>query len=83
MEWTVLISIITSCITAVGGWFFGRKKQKNDFLRELQSSIDLLAKENAKLLSSNLDFQKEIVELKLKVHELEIKIKQELWKSQQ
>ncbi|MDR1459148.1 MAG: hypothetical protein LBI60_02930 [Bacteroidales bacterium] len=77
MDWTILISIITPCITAVGGWLIGKKKQKNDFLHELQSSIDLLAKENAKLLNENLEFRKEIVELKLKVHKLEIKIEKE------
>jgi lipopolysaccharide biosynthesis regulator YciM len=76
MDWIQIITIILPIVTAIVGWLVGRRKQKNDFLKELQSSINLLAAENARLLSENLEFRKEIIELKVKVHELETKIKQ-------
>ncbi|MDR1878289.1 MAG: hypothetical protein LBQ64_01845 [Bacteroidales bacterium] len=53
MNITEIISILTPVCTgiaAVAGWFFGRRKQKNDFLNELQSSIDLLAGKNRELM---------------------------------
>ena len=31
-------------------WIFSRRKQNNDFLKELQSSINLLSGENKKIL---------------------------------
>jgi hypothetical protein len=77
MNWTELITIITPALTAVAGWFIGRRRQKNNFLRELQSSIDLLASENRRLLNENIEFQKRMIELELKVCRLESKIKKQ------
>ena len=34
-------------------WIFSRRKQNNDFLKELQSSINLLSGENKKILEEN------------------------------
>jgi len=42
--------VLTTAIAGVVGWLAGRKKQKNDFLSELQSSIDLLSEKNRKLM---------------------------------
>jgi len=42
----VLITVVAGTI----GWLAGRKKQKNDFLSELQSSIDLLSEKNRQLV---------------------------------
>ena len=36
------LTVLLSCITAIGGWLFGKRKRKNDFISQLQSSIDLL-----------------------------------------
>lgn len=54
-----IASIITPIITAVGGWFIGSKKRNNDFLSELQSSINLLSAENNKLLQELVTVRKE------------------------
>ena len=35
-------------------WIFSRRKQNNDFLKELQSSINLLSGENKKILEENI-----------------------------
>jgi hypothetical protein len=45
-----IIPFAISSITGVVGWLVGRTKQKNDFLADLQSSINLLSEENKKLL---------------------------------
>lgn len=63
MEWTTVIGYIFSALTAVAGWLVGKRKQNNDFLQNLQSSINLLAEENAKLL-------KELVAIRLQNAEL-------------
>lgn len=50
MDWTTIIGIIASPICAGIGWLAGRRKRKNDFLNDLQASIDLLAQKNSELL---------------------------------
>jgi len=41
------------------GWYVGRRKQKNDFLSELQSSIDLLSERNKLLVEALLQVREE------------------------
>ena len=50
MDWTTIISIISSPVCAAIGWLAGSRKRKNDFLVDLQNSIDLLAQKNGELL---------------------------------
>lgn len=59
-----LLPYLVSVVTGVTGWLTGRRKQRNDFLSELQSSIDLLAKENAELVERVVCMNKEIIELR-------------------
>jgi regulator of replication initiation timing len=59
-----IINIITPVLTLVGGWLFGRRKQKNDFLSDLQSSIDLLAEKNRVQMEEILKLRDEIVALR-------------------
>lgn len=65
---------LISAITGVGGWFFGRKKQKNDFLDELQSSIDLLSGKNSELLTEVLNLRQENIELKANQTEMLLEV---------
>ena len=37
------LTVLLSLITAVGGWLFGKRKRNNDFISQLQGSIDLLS----------------------------------------
>lgn len=39
---------IIPLFTAAVGWLVGSRKRKNDFLKDLQASIDLLSSENRK-----------------------------------
>lgn len=50
MEWTTVIGYVFSALTGAVGWLVGRRKQANDFLADLQRSIDMLAEKNSKLL---------------------------------
>ena len=43
-------NVLVTGIAGVIGWLAGRRKQKNDFLSELQSSIDLLSEKNRQLM---------------------------------
>jgi predicted nucleic acid-binding Zn-ribbon protein len=54
-----IINIVAPLITLVGGWFFGRRKQKNDFLSDLQASIDLLAEKNKLLMEEVVKLREE------------------------
>lgn len=78
MDITTLIGYLFSALTGIAGWMVGRKKQQNDFISDLQSSINLLAdknrellneiinlrQQNAELLSNQAEMKKEIAELR-------------------
>ena len=55
-------------------WIVSRKKQRNDFLKDMQASIDLLASENKKLMSEIVGLRKENILLKTKLEELNRKL---------
>ena len=65
MEIAVLdiINILTTSVAGVVGWFIGRRKQRNDFLSELQASINLLSEENKKLMAEVIELRKENAKL--------------------
>ena len=48
---TFIGTYIIPLFTAAVGWLVGSRKRKNDFLKDLQASIDLLSSENRKLLA--------------------------------
>lgn len=75
--WTTILGYIlapiTGFITGVATYIATRRKQKNDFLKELQGSIDLLTSENAKQIQEVLNLRNEI----LKNSELTMKLRAE------
>jgi len=81
MDLYTLIYSLPPIVTAVLGWLWGKRKQRNDTLQEMQDSIDKLVTENNRLLKdvvdvkvANANFQVEIANLKLQNNELECKI---------
>lgn len=60
---TDILSILAPILSAVVGWMAGRRKQKNDFLSELQSSIDLLSDKNKELLEEVVQLRTENAKL--------------------
>ncbi len=61
---------IVPAITAAFGWLVGTRKRNNDFLQDLQSSIDLLSSENKKLLEDITAVNTEIVAVRKENEEL-------------
>ena len=60
--------------TAAVGWFAGSRKRKNDFLQDLQASIDLLSSENKKLLADITSVNAEIVAVRKENEELKASV---------
>ncbi len=61
---------IVPAFTAAIGWLVGTRKRNNDFLQDLQSSIDLLSSENKKLLEDITAVNTEIVAVRKENEEL-------------
>ena len=77
---TQTISIITDClvplITAAAGWLAGKRKRRNDFLKNMQDSIDLLSVENKRLLKDLTAVNNEVVALRKENGELKYSVDQ-------
>ena len=77
---TQTISIITDClvplITAAAGWLAGKRKRRNDFLKNMQDSIDLLSVENKCLLKDLTAVNNEVVALRKEKGELKYSVDQ-------
>jgi len=50
IQFVDMANVLITAIAGAIGWLAGRKKQKNDFILELQSSIDLLSEKNRQLV---------------------------------
>jgi regulator of replication initiation timing len=70
MDWTTLLSIVLPAITGVAGWFTGRRKQSNDFLNDLQASINMLAQKNRELMDEVIKLREENAEFRVEISEL-------------
>ncbi len=57
-----ILSYAVPAVTAVIGWFAGKKKRNNGMLHDMQASIDLLAQENKELMSEVVELRKENAE---------------------
>lgn len=55
----ILIDLLMPIVTGIAGWLAGSKKRNNDFLSELQQSINLLSQENKELLVEVVALRKE------------------------
>jgi predicted RNase H-like nuclease (RuvC/YqgF family) len=77
MDLSTFITVLGYALTPVTGvvtWLFTRKKQRNDFLQNLQSSINLLAEENKKLMAEVIELRRENMHLRTEVEELNRKL---------
>ncbi len=66
----------SGCFASVVTWFVSRRKQDNDMLSQLQSSINMLSTENRKILDENIILRKENAELKVNQEETNMRIAQ-------
>lgn len=70
-----IMDLALPVITGVAGWWTGRRKQKNDFLSDLQSSIDLLSSRNAELVERVTTLNSTVIGLKAENASLKAEIK--------
>lgn len=49
IDWTQIIGYLTAPFAAAVAWVFGRRQRRNDAVRSMQATIDLLAEKNAAL----------------------------------
>ena len=71
---TFIGTYIIPLFTAAIGWIVGSRKRKNDFLKDLQASIDLLSSENRKLLVDITAVNSEIVAVRKENEELKASV---------
>ena len=65
---------IIPLVSAAVGWIVGSRKRRNDFLQDLQASIDLLSSENRRLLADITAVNAEIVAVRKKNEELKASV---------
>ena len=77
---TQIATIITDClvpiVTAAAGWLAGKRKRRNDFLKNMQDSIDILSMENKRLLEDLTNVNREVVALRRENGELKYSVDQ-------
>ena len=77
---TQMATIITDCliplITAAAGWLAGKRKRRNDFLKNMQESIDILSMENKRLIEDLTTVNREVVALRKENGELKYSVDQ-------
>lgn len=69
-----ILDILTPLITGLAGWLAGARKRRNDFLHEMQQSIDLLSSENKELLAEMVVLRKENAFLQANQDKMQIEI---------
>ena len=65
MDWNSIIIAVLGLMGAPLGWLIGRRKAKNDFLSDLQASIDLLSEKNKELLEEVVSLREENTQLQI------------------
>lgn len=71
---TFIGTYIIPLFTAAVGWIVGSRKRKNDFLKDLQASINLLSAENKRLLEEITNANAEIVAVRKENEELKASV---------
>lgn len=74
MEWTEIIGFVLSIVTGPVCWFAGKQKRNNDFLADLQGSVNMLTDENAKLLKELVAVRKENADLMQNQEQMKLEI---------
>lgn len=77
---TQITNIVTDCliptITAAVGWLAGKRKRRNDALKSMQDSIDILSLENKRLIEDLTTVNREVVALRRENGELKTSVDQ-------
>lgn len=71
-EWA---SLLLAPLTGVVTYWVTKKQKDNDFLRQLQESINMLVDENTKLLAENVALRNKVADLQVNQEKLMIEIR--------
>lgn len=71
-----VLPYITPVLTGVVGWLGGQRKKRNDFLSDLQESIDMLVEKNKELYGEVIQLRTENKELYGEVSQLRLENKE-------
>lgn len=58
-DFSNILNIILPVLTGLSAWLVARRKRDNDFLNDLQASVNLLSDENKKLLQELVSLRRE------------------------
>jgi len=67
-----VVSVIAGPVGGAVGYFAASKKRNNDFLQELQSSIDLLSEKNGDLLEELIKVKQQNAELQVSLARIQL-----------
>ena len=73
---STLISYAAPAVTAAAGWLAGSRKRRNDALKSMQDSIDILSTENKRLIEDLTTVNREVVALRRENGELKTSVDQ-------
>jgi len=59
IQFTEAINLAIPAVAGAIGWLAGRRKQKNDFLSELQSSVNMLSEKNKQQMEEVIQLREE------------------------
>lgn len=62
-----LITFVVSALTGAATWFVSRRKRRNDFIAELQNSIDLLSARYNSAIEQIIELKEQNIELNAKL----------------
>lgn len=74
MDWIELLNVLIAPATGVIGWIIGKRKRNNDFLHEMQKSINTLVIENTRLLDEIVTVKRQNAEVLIQNEILERKM---------
>jgi len=70
IQFSEIVTVALPVVAGAIGWLAGRRKQRNDFLSELQSSVDLLSEKNKIFVEEVVHLREENINLRCEVAEL-------------
>ena len=70
------VGIFAVVASAKSGWLAGKRKRRNDFLKNMQDSIDILSMENKRLIEDLTTVNREVVALRRENGELKYSVDQ-------
>ena len=73
-SWITLLGFLLAPVSGVVSYLAGLRKSKNDFLHEMQKSINLLTSENTKLVERVVELNTQMIALRKENELLKSKI---------